>query len=333
MAGPPGDDLAAASAATDPVLATAVQPDLRAALGDWHAWLAVERRASPHTLDAYTRDLDAFFQFLTHHRGGAPGLVTLRALEVADFRAWLAERTRQGLRRSSTARAMSTLRGFFKWLARTELVENSAIKAVRPPRPARQVPRALDEVAVAEVLTAVHKVARQPWVARRDLAVLLLLYGCGLRVGEALGLTAGEAPGPDDAVLVVTGKGRKTRRVPLLPAVGEAVADYRRACPFPLPPDGPLFRGVRGGALSPRRMQERLQEIRGYLGLSEETTPHALRHSFATQLLATGGDLRAIQELLGHASLSTTQRYTAVETRRLVEVYDAAHPRAKADRA
>ena len=304
-------------------------PDLGAALADWRAWLAAEKRASPHTLDAYLRDLDAFLAFLAGHRGGPADLATLRDLTVADFRAWLAERNGRGLSRGSTARAMSTLRGFFKWLSRAGLVENAAIKGVRAPRQPRHVPRALGETDIAEVLAAVHEVAPTPWVAKRDLAVMLLMYGCGLRVGEALALTAGAAPGPGDTILVVTGKGRKTRHVPLLPAVGEAVADYRAACPIPLPDGGALFRGVRGGALSARRMQERLQEIRGYLGLSEETTPHALRHSFATQLLAAGGDLRAIQDLLGHASLSTTQRYTAVDASRLKQVYEEAHPRAQ----
>jgi integrase/recombinase XerC len=217
----------------------------------------------------------------------------------------------------------------FTWLARRGLVENAAIKGVRAPRQPRHVPKALTAEDANEVLRSIDELAKAPWIARRDIAVLLLLYGCGLRIGEALGLTRGEAPEPKDEVLLVTGKGRKQRRVPLLPIVGQAVQSYIASCPYPLPEDGPLFLGARGGALSPRRLQERLQEIRGMLGLSESATPHALRHTFATQLLSRGGDLRAVQELLGHASLSTTQRYTAVDDAGLRKVYDEAHPRAR----
>ncbi len=306
-----------------------MRPDLAQAVADWQAWLAYERHASEHTRDAYTRDLAAFLAFLAEHLGDAPGLSDLQTLQVADFRAWLARRASQGLQRSSTARAMSTLRGFFVWLARDGRVTNPAIKAVKTPRLPRQVPKALSESEMGEVVRAVDELANEPWIARRDLAVLLLLYGCGLRIGEALALTRREAPTEEQEVLVVTGKGRKQRRVPLLPVVGQAVQAYIAACPYPLPEDRPLFRGARGGPLSARRMQERLQQIRGFLGLSEATTPHALRHSFATHLLAAGGDLRAIQELLGHASLSTTQRYTAVDTAGLTRVYEKAHPRAK----
>ncbi len=312
-------------------LQAAVKPDLEDAIAQWQAWLAHEKQASPHTRAAYLRDLNAFLAFLSEHLGDALALSDLQALQVADLRSWLAARAVQGLQRSSTARALSTLRGFFGWLARAGLVENPAVRAVKMPRLPRSVPKALNEDQAGEVLHAVEELAAEPWIAKRDMAVLLLLYGCGLRIGEALGLTRGEAPKPEQEALRVTGKGRKERQVPLLPVVGEAVQAYIAACPYPLPENHPLFLGARGGVLSPRRMQERLQQIRGLLGLPDSATPHALRHSFATHLLSAGGDLRAIQELLGHASLSTTQRYTAVDTSGLIRVYDSAHPRAKSE--
>ncbi len=311
-----------------PTVTTPVQGDLRAAIDAWRAWLTFEKRASPRTRDAYIRDLDSFLTFLNAYLGGPVGLAELRALTVADFRAWLADRQRRGLKRTSTARAVSTLRQVFAWLARNDYAANTAIKGVRAPKQPRHVPRALTAEDANEVLRAIDELASAPWIARRDVAVLLLLYGCGLRVGEALSLTRAEAPTEADATLTITGKGAKERRVPLLPIVGRAVQAYLAACPYPLPADGPLFLGARGGALSARRLQERLQQIRGMLGLSESATPHALRHTFATQLLSRGGDLRAVQELLGHASLSTTQRYTAVEDAQLKRIYDKSHPRA-----
>ena len=302
--------------------------DLVHAIQAWQAWLSHEKRASRHTRDAYARDLQAFLTFVAGHLGGRPGLAELGSLTVADFRAWLADRHARGLQRSSTARALSTVRNFFAWAARNELAQNAAVRAVRAPRLPRQVPKALTSQDMQEVLRSVRELAPEPWVAKRDVAVMLLLYGCGLRIGEALALSVREAPRPDDEVLLVTGKGNKQRRVPLLAIVGQAVQAYLAACPHTLRPDDPLFLGVRGRALSARRLQERLQQIRRLVGLSEATTPHALRHTFATQLLSAGGDLRAIQELLGHASLSTTQRYTAVDASGLRRVYDQAHPRA-----
>ncbi|MEX2407949.1 MAG: tyrosine recombinase XerC [Rhodovibrionaceae bacterium] len=302
--------------------------DLRAAVEDWQAWLAHEKRCSKHTLDAYRRDLTGFIVFLSGHLGQAPSLADLSALAPRDFRAWMAARAGRGLERSSTARALSVLRGFFGWAERRGLAENAAIAALRNPRLPQAVPKALTPEEANDALENIGELAREPWIAKRDTALLLLLYGCGLRIGEALSLTAGEAPGPGQDGLTVTGKGNKQRVVPLLPAVGAAVEDYMAACPHPLPPEEALFRGLRGGPLGPRALQQSLQDLRRLLGLPETATPHALRHSFATHLLAGGGDLRAIQELLGHASLSTTQRYTAVDTDRLLEVYRKAHPRA-----
>ncbi|SDG22978.1 integrase/recombinase XerC [Limimonas halophila] len=302
--------------------------EVRDALVAWRAWLAHEKRASANTLDAYARDVDAFLSFAARHTGGAVDFAALGALTVADFRAWLASRSTAGLTRSSTARAVSSVRGFFRWLARMGYVENAAVHHMKAPRRPRQVPKALSEVEAGDVLRAVQEVAGTPWIAKRDLAVLLLLYGCGLRIGEALALTCAEAPAPGQEALTVTGKGNKQRQVPLLPIVGEAVQTYLAECPYVLPQDAVLFRGARGGPLGARRVQERMQQIRGWLGLSASATPHVLRHSFATHLLQQGGDLRAIQDLLGHGSLSTTQQYTAVDSAGLKRVYDRAHPRA-----
>ena len=305
-------------------------PDLRAALDDWQNWLAHERRASAHTSAAYARDLAAFLEFLTEHLGGPPSLAALEALRPADFRAWLAARARQGLQRSSTARALAVVRNLFRWLQARGLAENPALAAVTNPRLPRPVPKALAPEEAAEAIEAVAELSARPWNGKRDTAVLLLLYGAGLRIGEALGLRRRDAPVSGQEALLITGKGGKQRLVPLLPVVVDAVQDYLAACPYALPPDGPLFLGQRGGALGPRQMQQRMAELRGLLGLPESATPHALRHSFATHLLAGGGDLRTIQELLGHASLSTTQRYTEVDVAGLMSVYDRAHPRARA---
>ena len=304
-------------------------PDLAAAVVDWQAWLRDEKRASPHTCAAYRRDLAHFLAFLTEHLGAVPALADLAALRSADFRAWLAQRAGAGLQRSSTARALSTLRGFFRWLKRRELVDNAALASLRTPKVPKAVPKALTAAEAEEAIATVGELSDDDWTGKRDCAVLLLLYGCGLRIGEALGLNRGMAPKPGQDSLLVTGKGNKQRMVPLLPVVTEAITDYLAACPFAQQKDSPLFLGKRGGALSARRVQERLQELRLLLGLPESATPHALRHSFATHLLAGGGDLRAIQELLGHASLASTQRYTEVDVAGLLEVYDRAHPRAR----
>ncbi|MFQ6016856.1 MAG: tyrosine recombinase XerC [Kiloniellaceae bacterium] len=304
-------------------------PDLIAAVGDWRDWLRHERRAAPHTSAAYLRDLTQFLGFLAEHLGDPPGLGDLQDLRPADLRAWLASRAARGLARSSTARSLSVVRGFYRWLAKAGLAANPAVAALRTPKIPESVPKALSVAEAEQILGAPAGPARDPWIGNRDTAVLLLLYGCGLRIGEALSLTRREAPEPGHEVLRVTGKGGKERVVPLLPVVVEAVQDYLASCPHRLDADGPLFVGARGGALGPRRVQRRMAELRALLDLPETATPHALRHSFATHLLAGGGDLRAIQELLGHASLSTTQRYTDVDVAGLLSVYDRAHPRAR----
>jgi len=300
--------------------------DLRAAIALWAAWLAGERRASAHTVAAYGRDLAFFLDFLTEHLGEPPSLSTFAGLLPADYRAYLAHRAAR-LERSSIARGLSVVRTFLRFLERRGLAASPALAVLRAPRLPQSVPKPLSVVDAAEIVDAPTALVASVWQAKRDIALLTLLYGCGLRLSEALGLKRAEAPG--DNPLTITGKGRKQRMVPVLPAVREAIADYLAACPYVLAADGPLFVGARGGPLSPRVVQRQMQALRGALGLPETATPHALRHSFATHLLGGGGDLRAIQELLGHASLSTTQRYTSVETEHLLAVYEAAHPRAR----
>ena len=305
------------------------EPAVVAAVDDWRAWLAHERRASAHTLDAYGRDLAAFLGFLTEHLGFTPGLADLEALKPVDFRAWLARRAGDGLSRTSTARAMSTIRGFFRFLDRRDLVRNAAIGSVRTPKVPKSIPKALAPEEALEMVGTADVLSDEPWIGKRDMALFTLLYGCGLRIGEALALNRGALPEGD--TMVITGKGNKQRIVPVLPVVIEAIDDYIAACPYALGGDGPLFVGARGGRLNPGVVQRQMRRLRVLLGLPETATPHALRHSFATHLLAGGVDLRTIQELLGHASLSTTQRYTDVDTERLMSVYRDAHPRAKKD--
>ena len=305
-------------------------PALAGALADWRAWLADERRASPHTLAAYEADLAGFLAFLADHLGGDPALKDLGALKAADFRAWLAQRARSGLAKSSTARAMSTVRGFFRRLEKRDLVSNPAVRAVRAPKLPQSTPKPLTEQGAREVMQAVGASAKQAWIAKRDAAVLLLLYGCGLRIGEALGLTRGRVADMAKGAMTVRGKGGKDRMVPVLPVVAAAAKDYLAACPYAGGDSDPLFLGLRGKPLDPAIVQKEMRHLRRALNLPETATPHALRHSFATHLLGGGGDLRTIQELLGHASLSTTQRYTAVDSAKLLDVYRAAHPRAQA---
>ena len=302
---------------------------LEAAVRDWRVWLVDEKRASAHTCSAYDTDLLGFLAFLTPHLGQRPGLKDLRRLSHADFRAWLARRTLDGLARSSTARALAAVRSFYRWGGRTGRLENSAIANLRGPKLPQSLPKALTKSEARAAVESVGELHEQDWQGLRDTAILLLLYGAGLRIGEALALRAGEAPVPGQDTLRVVGKGQKERIVPLLPAIPEAIGAYRAACPHALPAEEPLFRAQRGKPLSARQVQLSLQRLRALLDLPETATPHALRHSFATHLLGAGGDLRSIQELLGHASLSTTQRYTAVDSARLLDIYDRAHPRAR----
>ncbi len=305
----------------------AAAPDAAAAVEDFLIWLRDERRSSAHTVSAYTHDLSTFFAFLADHLGGPAGLAALGSLRAADFRGYLARRRQDGLSNASIARTLSVVRTFFRHLEMTDVLRNPALATVRSPKLPHAVPKPLSVTAAAAAREEIGLLNEEPWVAARDAAVITLLYGCGLRISEALSLDRGAAP--LGASLVVTGKGNKQRLVPVLPIVRDAVEAYLALCPWGLEPSDPLFVGVRGKRLNPGIVQLAMRKVRAVLGLDETATPHALRHSFATHLLGAGGDLRTIQELLGHASLSTTQRYTEVDTERLLSVYSAAHPRAK----
>jgi integrase/recombinase XerC len=293
---------------------------------DWLDSLAHERRASPHTLRAYGDDLDRFLAFLFDHLGGAAAERDLKSLTPADIRAFITKRRSEGLAPRSVARALAAVRSFYRFLARENVLENAAARAVRSPRIARTLPRPLSEIDAARTLEEAGK-ADIEWIAARDVALLTLLYGAGLRISEGLSLKRGDVPLGD--TITVLGKGKKERTVPLLPAVREAAAAYVDKLPFAPGPGAPLFVSRTGKAMSPREAQSLMQRLRSRLGLSERATPHALRHSFATHLLANGGELRAVQELLGHASLSTTQTYTQIDVQKLMDVYANAHPRCK----
>jgi|TARA_B110000091_G_scaffold211600_1_gene256556 integrase/recombinase XerC len=307
------------------------EPAVVKALTDWQDWLTHEKHYSAHTLDAYSRDVISFFKFLGRHLGHAPGLEDLDRLSTRDFRGYLARQNAEGLERTSTARAMSTLKTFFKYLVREGRIENTVIQTVRIPKVPKSIPKALSIEDALTALDVVEELSDDVWVGKRDKALLTLLYGCGLRLGEALKLSRDEGLRAldGDASLVISGKGGKQRLVPVLPAVSIAIQDYLDVCPFQFEGDAPLFVGVRGKRLNPAIAQKTVRELRALLKLPDSATPHALRHSFATHLLGGGGDLRTIQELLGHASLSSTQRYTEVDGEHLSMVYDATHPRAK----
>ena len=306
-----------------------IAPDIAAEIGRWLAYLGVEKRMSEKTLEAYRRDVGQFLAFLAEHLGGAPSLKQLAKLTPQDVRAFMAARRAEGLSGRSLMRVLAGARSFARFLERNGKGKVGALAAVRAPKVGRTLPKPLTVATAKRIADTDLRAgeAREPWIVARDAAVLGLLYGSGLRISEALGLTRKQVDGTPDA-LTVTGKGNKARMVPVLPQVNRLIADYIALCPFDLPADGALFVGARGGPLSPRIVQFAMASLRGALGLPETATPHALRHSFATHLLARGGDLRAIQELLGHASLSTTQVYTAVDAERLLDVYASAHPRA-----
>ncbi len=305
--------------------------DTATALGQWLQHLAAERGLSPKTLEAYGRDARGFIAFLAEHLGGAVNLGALESLQPRDLRAFMAKRRADGLDSRSIARALAAVRSFARFLEREGRGRMAAFAAVRTPKTGRRLPRPLAVAAARAVASAeIREHEDQPaWVLARDTAVLALLYGSGLRISEALGLSQKDAPRPGgDGQITVLGKGGKTRQVPVIAKVVAEIDRYRGLCPWTLGPDDPLFVGVKGGQLSPRIIQLAMARLRGALGLPETATPHALRHSFATHLLGRGGDLRSIQELLGHASLSTTQIYTEVDTAALLRIYESAHPRA-----
>ncbi len=304
------------------------KPDLQAARESWLKALAGERRLSALTLDAYERDTRQFLHFLTGHCGGPPGLADLADLRPADLRAFLAARRATGAGARTLGRGLAGVRSLLRHLERRGLANAAGAAALRAPKQPKSLPKPLTAADARRVVSCGEQLAEEPWVAARNAAVLTLLYGCGLRISEALGLDGADLASPQEAVLRVTGKGGKTRLVPVLPAAFQATAEYRRLCPYHLGTGEPLFRGARGGALNPAIVQREMAKLRSALNLPDTATPHALRHSFATHLLGRGGDLRTIQELLGHASLSTTQIYTGVDTARLLEIYESAHPRA-----
>lgn len=304
------------------------RPDLLKAVELWRRHLAHERRLAAKTLEAYSRDVEQFLVFLTTHLGGPPGIADVAELRVADIRAFLAVRREGGAGSRTVARGIAGIRSLARHLERDGRANGAAFRAVRPPRQKRTLPRPLTPEAALRVADRRESLDEEPWIAARNAAIFALLYGCGLRISEALGLSRGEAPRSAADALRITGKGGKQRIVPVLPAVVAAIAEYLRLCPYQPGSSGPLFIGAEGGRLNPRIVQRAMVGLRSALGLPANATPHALRHSFATHLLANGGDLRAIQELLGHASLSTTQVYTEVDADRLMAAYNAAHPRA-----
>jgi integrase/recombinase XerC len=301
-----------------------VDAEIERLIALWLRDMRSVRRLADKTLEAYQRDLGQFLNFLGPHNGGPVTLAMLRDMRPADIRAFMAVRRQDGIEARSLARGLSAIKGFFRFLEREGALSTEALNIVRTPKSKKSLPKALTVTEARATIDATDELEDRPWVAARDMAVISLCYGAGLRISEALSLSRADLEGP---TLRITGKGGKTRMVPLIESVRASVEAYLKLCPFPLTPSQPLFRGVKGGVLSPRLIQLRMQQLRGALGLPPSATPHALRHSFATHLLGRGGDLRAIQELLGHASLSTTQIYTAVDTERLLDAYRAAHPR------
>src|ERR1700694_132738 len=297
----------------------------------WLSHLRAERRLSPKTLEAYSRDVRQFLMFLAEHWGARVSLPRFAALEASDVRAFMAMRRGNDIGGRSLMRALAGLRSFGRFLEQEGKGKVGALSAIRTPKVGKSLPKPIQMAAAKRLTDADERAgeARDPWIWARDAAVMALLYGSGLRISEALGLRRRDVPLPGAGdVLVVTGKGNKTRMVPVLQNVLTLIRDYGARCPHPLPPEGPIFVGARGGPLRARIIQLTMERLRGALGLPDSATPHALRHSFATHLLSRGGDLRAIQELLGHASLSTTQIYTGIDSERLFEVYKAAHSRA-----
>lgn len=300
--------------------------DLNVVVSDWIRWLSLEKRFSPHTVSAYKRDLSVFLDFLTEHQGSSASIKMLSQLKTTDFRSYLANKKSKGLSATSLARSISTVRNFYRFLEINSISHNPVINNIRSPKRPHSIPKPIkpDEAIAAVTLSAENQA--EEWVGLRDSAVFTLLYGCGLRISEALGLNRNVLP--IESSLTITGKGSKQRMVPILPIVKKSIESYDSSIPFNLKSTDPLFIGVRGKRLDPGIIQKKMRSLRSALGLPATATPHSLRHSFATHLLSNGGDLRSIQELLGHASLSTTQQYIEVDSDKMIAVYDSAHPRA-----
>jgi len=304
-----------------------ISPAARDALSGWLAAQRALNGAAFNTIEAYQRDVADFLAFITQHHGEAQGLGALSRITTADMRSWMAFIRKQDVGPRSLARKLSAVKGFYRWLSEREGFEPTAVLATRSPKFQRKLPRPLSPEAASDMIETLDMQSLTPWIAARDQAVVTLLYGCGLRVSEALSLIGADLP--MGTALRITGKGGKERIVPVIEPARAAVERYAQICPFDITPDGPLFLGARGGALGPRAIQKVVERTRAQLGLPASATPHAMRHSFATHLLNAGGDLRTIQELLGHASLSTTQAYTGVDTLRLMEVYARTHPQGR----
>ncbi|MEO1308404.1 MAG: tyrosine recombinase XerC [Pseudomonadota bacterium] len=300
---------------------------LRDAMTRWLDHISAVDNVADNTIEAYRGDVVGFLSFMTGHRGDQAGIAMLGDLTIGDMRSWMAHERGRGVGARSLARALSAVKNFTGWHAEREGFDVTPVLSTRAPRFHAKLPRPLDEGAALALLTQVEQQGGEPWVAARDMAVVTLLYGCGLRISEALSLKGSDAPLP--ASLRIIGKGNKERQIPVIQPARDAVNHYQALCPFDLSADEPLFRGVKGGKLNARIIQKTMQTVRMQMGLPATATPHALRHSFATHLLSAGGDLRAIQDLLGHASLSTTQTYTAIDAARLMEVYEKAHPHAQ----
>ncbi|KUF12567.1 tyrosine recombinase XerC [Pseudoponticoccus marisrubri] len=308
-------------------MSLALSPAARDALSGWLASAKALKGASDNTLTAYRADVTDFITFLTLHHAEPNGLAPLARVTTSDMRSWLAHLRGQSIGSRSMARKLSAVKSFYRWLAEREGFEPTAVLSARAPKFQKRLPRPLSEDAAAAMIDTVELQSADSWQGARDAAVITLLYGCGLRISEALGLTGRDLPLGE--TLRITGKGGKERIVPVLPVARQAVDTYLRLCPYPPEPDAALFRGARGGKLNPRLVQKVTERARMQLGLPATATPHAMRHSFATHLLSAGGDLRTIQELLGHASLSTTQAYTSVDEVQLMRVYEATHPKAR----
>ena len=296
----------------------------------WQRHLSGERRLSPKTLEAYGRDVRQFMAWLGAPLEDDDGIEKLRDLKPADLRGFMASRRADDVGSRSLMRSLAGIRSFLRYLEKEGLADASALSVIRGPKLGRLLPKPIAPSMAKRLVDPAEREGetREPWILARDAAVMTLLYGCGLRISEALGLTVEDAPTSTRDTVRVLGKGGKTRIVPVIAPAITAIETYRAQCPYDLEPKGPLFLGARGGKLSPRIIQLTMERLRGGLGLPDSATPHALRHSFATHLLSRGGDLRAIQELLGHASLSTTQIYTEVDGAMLLKAFDAAHPRA-----
>jgi len=311
----------------DEFLITAAE-DLLAARNKWLSHLKNERRLAEKTLDAYERDLRQFLSFLTGYLGARPAIKDVANLKPVDMRGYLTTRRKGGAGARTLGRGLAGIRSFIRFLEKNNQASSAGISAMRAPKQPQTLPKPLPVIDAIRLTNADEQMNEEPWIAARDAAIMTLLYGCGLRISEALALTPDDFPNARVTTLKINGKGGKSRMVPLLPLVNSAIADYSNLCPYQLGKDAPIFRGARGGPLQPAVLQRAMRLLRSAFGLPDTATPHALRHSFATHLLSGGGDLRTIQELLGHASLSTTQIYTAVDSDRLLEVFENAHPRA-----